>query len=106
MGCFLMAMGLGSVTTAFRNRFPEKLHVEWLNLMLWGGSAMLIVDHIASGEIVASFPFFTAVRDGNTMAMLAEVATTGTAMVAACVGIWLGMVWVASKRENRAKVPA
>jgi len=106
MACFLMAMGLGSITTAFRNRFPEKLHVEWLNLMLWGGSAMLIVDHIANGEIIASFPFFTAVRDGNTMAMLAEVATLGTAMVAACIGIWLGMVWVSNKREADTKASA
>jgi hypothetical protein len=106
MACFLMAMGLGSITTAFRNRFPGNLHVNWLNMLLWGGAAGLILEHIAHGEIVASFPFFTAVKDGNTMAMLAEIATTGTAMVAACVGVWLGMLWVSSKTETRAKASA
>lgn len=94
MGCFLMAMGLGSVTTAFRNKFPEKLHVEWLNLMLWGGSAMLIVDHLATGE-----PLLV----GSLTALLAEMATVGTAMTAVCVGIWLGLVLISSKRETEAK---
>ena len=88
-----MAMGLGSITTAFRNKFPENFHIEWLNLMLWGGSAMLIVDHIANGE---------ALLGTNLAALMADVAITGTAMVSVCVAIWLGMVWVANRKENKA----
>ena len=94
MGCFLMAMGLGSITTAFRRKFPEKLHVEWLNLMLWGGSAMLIVDHLANSE-----PLLGA----SPAALMADLATAGIAITAACVGIWLALVWASSKLESEAE---
>ncbi len=84
------------VTTVFRKKFPVKYHINWLNMLLWGGIGGLALEHVAHGEIIGSFPFLTAVKAGNTMEMLAEMGTIGGAMLAACIGIWLVMIWFAN----------
>jgi len=99
-------MGIASTTTAFAHKIDAKYHINWLNMLLWGGSAGLALEHVAHGEIVGSFPFLTAVSEGNTMGMLGEIATTGTAMVAACVATWAVMVWVANRHSADASTKA
>ena len=42
--------------------FSTKL--GWLNKMLWGGSVLLAFEHVWHGEIIPTFPFLTAVKDG------------------------------------------
>ena len=76
----------------------KKLKV--LKNMLYGGSALLAVEHIYHGEIIFKFPFLTAVQDGNTMEMLKEIATSGVAMAVFVTAVW-GIAWGVSALVKR-----
>ena len=73
--------------------------------MLWGGSVLLMFEHIWHGEIVPWFPFLTAEAENPADAaeMLHEMATVGVAMAALVTVVWLGMVGVSALIEKRAK---
>lgn len=97
MACFLLSMSVAIVTTIFGNRFPAKYHINWLNMLLWGGVGGLALEHVSSGEIVMYPPFLTAMESAaNTSIMLQELATIGTAMLVGCVAVWLVMIWFAN----------
>ena len=72
--------------------FSEKL--GWLNRMLWGGSALLAFEHLWHGEVVPTFPFLTAVSDGETSEMLHEMGTAGVGMALLVTVVWGCMVAV------------
>ncbi len=80
-------------------RFSEKL--GWLNKMLWGGSALLAFEHIWHGEVIPTFPFLTAVQNGETSEMLAEMGTAGVGMAVLVTLIWGGMVIASNAIEKR-----
>ena len=90
----------GSVETATRIPFSTKL--GWLNKLLWGGSALLAFEHVWHGEVVPFFPFLTAVRDGETSEMLAEMGSAGIMMAALVTVVWFGMLAVSAMVEKRA----
>lgn len=90
----------GSVETAMRVPFSTKL--GWLNKLLWGGSALLAFEHVWHGEVVPFFPFLTAVRDGETSEMLAEMGSAGVMMAALVTVVWFGMLAVSAMVERRA----
>ena len=90
----------GSVETATRIPFSTKL--GWLNKLLWGGSALLAFEHVWHGEVVPFFPFLTAVRDGETSEMLAEMGSAGVMMAALVTVVWFGMLAVSAMVESRA----
>lgn len=90
----------GSVETATRIPFSTKL--GWLNKLLWGGSALLAFEHLWHGEVVPFFPFLTAVRDGETSEMLAEMGSAGVMMAALVTVVWFGMLAVSAMVEKRA----
>ena len=75
----------------------------WLNKMLWGGSALLAFEHVWHGEVVPFFPFLTAVKDGNAMEMLHEMATAGVCMALLVTAAWGVMVGVVSMMEKKSK---
>ena len=81
--------------------FSTKL--GWLNKMLWGGSALLAFEHVWHGEVVPFFPFLTAVKDGNAMEMLHEMATAGVSMALLVTAVWGVMVGVTSVMEKMSK---
>lgn len=83
--------------------FSTKL--GWLNKMLWGGSALLAFEHVWHGEVVPFFPFLTAVRDGNALEMLHEMATTGVTMALIVSAVWGLMVLVSNAIEKRKDNP-
>lgn len=83
--------------------FSTKL--GWLNKMLWGGSALLAFEHIWHGEVIPVFPFLTAVQNGETADMLAEMGTAGVGMAVLVTLIWGGML-VASSVIEKKKDPA
>lgn len=89
----------GSVETATRIPFSTKL--GWLNKLLWGGSALLAFEHVWHGEVVPFFPFLTAVRDGETSEMLAEMGSAGVMMAALVTVVWFGMLAVSAMVERR-----
>ena len=80
--------------------FSEKL--GWLNKMLWGGSALLAFEHIWHGEVVPFFPFLTAVQNGETADMLAEMGTAGVGMALIVTAVWGVMVAVSNVMEKKA----
>jgi len=95
MACFLVPMGAAIATTVFRKQVPEKYHINWLNLLLWGGVIALALEHIAHEEIVPYFPFLSAMSNpADTATMLSEMATVGTTMLIACIAVWVVMVFV------------
>ena len=80
-------------------RLSEK--IGWLNKMLWGGSALLAFEHIWHGEVIPVFPFLTAVQNGETADMLAEMGTAGVGMAVLVTLIWAGMVAASNVIEKR-----
>jgi len=90
MACLIAPATAAIVTTVIKKRVPEKYHLDWLLLMLWGGTVMLIVDHVLNGEIVWYYPFFTAGFD----AIYREVIAVGIPMTLAIFGIWGVMIFI------------
>lgn len=89
-------------TKAYKVPLSKKL--SWLSNMLWGGSVLLAFEHVWHGEVVAWFPFLTAMSDPNDAAeMFHEMATVGVSMASLITVIWLGMCFVADKLMKRSK---
>ncbi|MCH5204365.1 MAG: hypothetical protein J1F03_06430 [Oscillospiraceae bacterium] len=83
-------------------KLPFSKKLNWLNNLLWGGSALLAFEHIWHGEISAVFPFLTAAADPVEAAeMFNEMMTAGVAMSVVVTAVWAGMVAVASSVEKR-----
>lgn len=90
----------GSVEEATKIKFSTKF--GWLNKMLWGGSALLAFEHVWHGEVVPFFPFLTAVENGETAEMLAEMGSAGVMMAVLVTAVWVVMLAVSSVVEKRA----
>jgi hypothetical protein len=120
MACFVVPLGEAIVTTVIQKVVEHKEHkvgaekpstgitwgrrLSWLNKMLWGGSIMLVFDHIWNGEVVFRPPFFTAMETtGGLAPMLREMATLGVAMAAAVTAVW-GIVVVVAELKAKARV--
>ncbi|MFH1234056.1 MAG: hypothetical protein V1493_00380 [Candidatus Diapherotrites archaeon] len=106
MACFTAPMTAGIITTIFKKKIPKKYHISWLNTLLWGGTIGLALEHTAHQEIVPYFPYLTAMKSAaDTATMLNEIATTGIAMILACMAVWAAMVTIESaiKTANKTK---
>ena len=98
MSCFIVPLTQALVTSAIRksnekhNRSDRSIfsrHLPALEKMLWGGSVMLIVDHVINGELTWKFPFFTALEQvGGGAVMLREMLTVGVPMSLTITAIW------------------
>ena len=98
MACFIAPMVTGIVTTVFRKKIPTALKIGWLNLMLWGGVVMLVIEHIARGEVVFYPPFLTAMQNSADIpVMLQELATVGGTMTIVIVLLWIILVAITSR---------
>lgn len=61
----------------------------WLLSLLWGGVALLAIEHFWHGEIVAFAPFLSAMSNArDTAEMLHEMATVGVAMSVMVTAVW------------------
>jgi hypothetical protein len=105
MACFITPMATGIVTTIFRKKIPAALKINWLNIMLWGGVAMLVIDHIANGEIVLYPPFLlTAMQNPAAIpSMVQEMVIVGGTMTIAVVLIWAILVAITSRITHLSK---
>ena len=104
MACFIAPMTTGIVTTVFRKKIPAALKIGWLNIMLWGGVAMLAIEHIAHGEVVFYPPFLTAMQNpADIPVMLQELATVGGTMTIAIVVVWIILVAITSRMPRVSK---
>lgn len=109
MACFIVPGIEAVITTAIQKAVgkerAEKLKFGWLSAMLWGGTALLAVEHIWHGEVVPWPPFLTAMKNPAEIApMLHETATVGTAMALTMTFVWLAMIAIASAFERKATV--
>ncbi|MBR6846955.1 MAG: hypothetical protein IKM74_02365 [Bacteroidales bacterium] len=110
MSCFVVPLAQAVVTSAIRksneknNRSDHSAfarHLPALEKMLWGGSVMLVVDHIINGELTWRFPFFTALENaGGGAVMLREMLTVGLPMSVVLTLVWIGYALV---KEHRSK---
>lgn len=117
MACFLVPTGEAIVTTVIKAVADKKgiespfiKHMNWLNNMLWGGSALLAFEHVWHGEVTPWFPFLTnAATPEQASEMLREMATSGVAMAVLVTLAWIAMVSISitiSKKSIKAENPA
>ena len=86
------------------SKIPFSRKLKWLNCMLWGGSALLLFEHIWHGEVVPWFPFLTnAANPQDAIEMVHEMATTGVMMAVLVTAVWGGIVAVTSLIEKRSQ---
>lgn len=90
----------GTFEDVTKIKFSTKL--GWLNKLLWGGSALLAFEHVWHGEVVPFFPFLSAVENGETAEMLAEMGSAGVMMAVLVTTVWAGMLAASSVVEKRA----
>ncbi len=77
------------ITDPAESGFCWTRKLSWLMNMLWGGAALLLIEHIWHGEVVPWFPFLTAMSTPSEIpAMLFEMATVGVAMAAVVTAVW------------------
>ena len=111
MSCFIVPMAQAIVTSAYRKVNGKsiktadsalKRQIPALEKMLWGGTVMLIVDHIINGELTWQYPFFTALETGGFPVMLREMLTVGVPMSLVLTAVWA--VWALSKARRTATI--
>ena len=110
MSCFIVPLTQAVVTSAIRksneknNRSDRSIlsrHLPALEKMLWGGSVMLVVDHIINGEVTWRYPFFTALEQaGGGAFMLREMLTVGLPMSLVITSVWV--VYAIIKERKKA----
>ncbi len=116
MACFLVPTGEAIVTTVIKAVADKKgvespfiKRMNWLNNMLWGGSALLAFEHVWHGEVTPWFPFLTnAATPEQASEMFREMATNGVAMAVLVTLAWVAMVSVSiaiSKKSIKAENP-
>ncbi|MBR4808846.1 MAG: hypothetical protein IK031_01030 [Bacteroidales bacterium] len=108
MACFIVPL-LQAVGTSIYCKTARKpatsvlgRNLPALEKMLWGGSVMLIVDHIINGELTWKFPFFTALGvEGGGAVMLREILTVGVPMSLVITAVWA--IWAVLRERRTAK---
>ena len=101
MACFVAPLVEAIAVTAYRKigRKSVPASVKTLETMLWGGSVMLIVDHVINGELTWRFPFFTALgQSGGAAMMWREILTVGVPMCIVITLVWA--VWALMARRR------
>ena len=104
MACFIVPLTQAVATTIYRKVTKQSdtfvgRNLKTLEQMLWGGSLMLIVDHILNGEVTWMYPFFTALEtEGGGLVMLKEMLTVGVPMSVIVTVAWA--IWAYAKERK------
>ena len=106
MACFIAPLVEAIAVTAIRKsngnavgNSPFAKRLPDLEKMLWGGTLMLIVDHVINGELNWAFPFFTALGEsGGAAVMWREILTVGVPMALVLTAAWA--VWAVLKKKK------
>lgn len=116
MACFIAPMTEAIVVTAIKKAVEKKekkagrvgtsqtglswsRKLGWLNNLLWGGVALLALEHLWHGEIVLWPPFLTAMENPTDIGpMLHEIATVGTTMAIFVTIVWGIMVLIVDRK--------
>lgn len=93
MACLIVPASAAILISGAKKKIPADWHLERLEWMLWGGTGMLVVDHLMTGELVPYPPFLTAMDNpADTAVMFQEIATTGVLMTVLVFAMWFGMI--------------
>ena len=114
MSCFIVPLTQAIATSAYRKTHKNsiespdasalKRNLPALEKMLWGGSVMLVVDHIINGELTWRFPFFTALENaGGGAVMLREMLTVGVPMSLVITAVW-AVYALAKERKKKVQL--
>ena len=83
------------------SRISMTTKIGWLTKMLWGGSFLLLIEHIWHGEVVLWPPFLTAMGNvKETAQMFHEIATAGVSMAVLVTVVWAVMVSIVNIKES------
>ena len=115
MSCFIVPLTQAIATSAYRKINAKKIEAPGagplmrqlpaLEKMLWGGSVMLIVDHIINGEVTWRYPFFTALESaGGGEVMLKEMLTVGLPMSVVLTLVWIGYALLKERRVKQTAI--
>lgn len=89
-------------STAKLESFKEK--IGWLEKLLYGGSALLAIEHIYHGEVILYPPFLTAMKNPEDIPeMLHEMATVGVGMALLTTAVWGVMLLVSALKKKSGK---
>ena len=113
MSCFIVPLTQAIATSAYRKMHKNsiespdasalKRNLPMLEKMLWGGSVMLIVDHIINGEVTWRYPFFTALEEaGGGAVMLREMLTVGLPMSLVLTAVWAAYAILKERKMQKA----
>ncbi len=106
MACLIVPASAAILVSGAKKKIPAELHPERLEWMLWGGTGMLIVDHLMTGELVPYPPFLTAMDNpADTVVMFQEIATTGVFMTLLVFAMWFGMIAYERFVYRKGRVP-
>lgn len=87
-------------------KIPFSKKLNWFSKLLWGGSALLLFEHVWHGEVVPWFPFLTSASNpADTAVMLEEMASVGGSMLLLITLVWGGMLIVAGNIQKKALQP-
>ena len=104
MACFIVPLTQAVATTIYRKTAKPAdsfvgRNLKMLEQMLWGGSLMLIIDHIINGEVTWRYPFFTALEtEGGGLVMLREMLTVGVPMSIIVTLAWLVICYLKERK--------
>lgn len=112
MCCFVMPLIQGIAVSSIRKSKSREIkdktcshfmqQLPKLETMLWGGTVMLIVDHIINGEVTWRYPFFTALEQaGGAHVMLREMLTVGLPMCGVITLVWAGLSFASALHWQR-----
>ena len=88
-------------------KIPFSKKLKWLTHMLCGGAVLLAFEHVWHGEVVAWFPFLTAMSNAEDAAeMFHEMATVGVSMAVLITVVWGVMCKVADVIVKKPAVEA
>jgi len=92
MVCFITPMIIAIITTLMQKTLgkkTEKLKLGVLNALLWGGVALLAIEHVWHGEVVPWPPFLTAMTNpADIPVMLHEMTLVGGLMTTSIFTLW------------------
>ena len=93
MACFIVPLTQAVATTIYRKVTKQTdtfvgRNLKTLELMLWGGSIMLLIDHLVNGELFAW--------------NLREVLTIGVPMSVVVTAVWA--IWCYAGERKKLKI--